>query len=461
MAYFKITKGAKNKLKAKIQVSGKDFSGNRKVFYKTVYNVENLTEAKFKKYVNQEALKFENEMVNNIKSSDRDVKVQVLTFTELVNEWKENVKQNLSHNYYLRIGDIADRFGEYLKEHGLYNRPISDITVRDVQLFLNECAEEKKLINPFCSVKKPLPVCVSRSIARNLNNMTIRTANKICRQYDLDFDTYFTVTRTTAKYSQVTIRGYRGILRTIFNEAIRYDWISKNPVCLTKIGAIKNNVALNPISEKEVFSIKESQEFLKSLDKVKDIYINRVIPVKIMLLAGLRNGEVHGLKWSDIDFDKKVLHVIRTRLYSPEIGVYEKVPKTKTSIRTVPIPDTLIEDLKEYREWFKIMDDDFDKKLDQYYIAVDMYREPINPKGLDKWLVDFEAKTGQRHVTCHGLRHTYCSLLLSQNVPIQTVCKYMGHSDSTVTLRVYSHFIPDTQEIAVSALNNILQKEEQ
>ena len=63
MAYFKITKGAKNKLKAKIQVSGKDFSENRKVFYKTVYNVENLTEAKFKKYVNQEALKFENEMV--------------------------------------------------------------------------------------------------------------------------------------------------------------------------------------------------------------------------------------------------------------------------------------------------------------------------------------------------------------------------------------------------------------
>ena len=46
-------------------------------------------------------------------------------------------------------------------------------------------------------------------------------------------------------------------------------------------------------------------------------------------------------------------------------------------------------------------------------------------------------------------------IILSQNVPIQTVSKYMGHSDSTVTLEVYSHFIPDTQEKAVFALNNL------
>ena len=45
--------------------------------------------------------------------------------------------------------------------------------------------------------------------------------------------------------------------------------------------------------------------------------------------------------------------------------------------------------------------------------------------------------------------------VLSQNEPIQTVSKYMGHSDSTVTLEVYSHFIPDTQEKAVFALNNL------
>ena len=75
---------------------------------------------------------------------------------------------------------------------------------------------------------------------------------------------------------------------------------------------------------------------------------------------------------------------------------------------------------------------------------------------IGKWLKKFEEQWGLKHVTCHGLRHTYCSLLLSQNVPIQTVTKYMGHSDSTVTLQVYAHFIPDTKEKVVNALNNII-----
>ena len=63
------------------------------------------------------------------------------------------------------------------------------------------------------------------------------------------------------------------------------------------------------------------------------------------------------------------------------------------------------------------------------------------------------------YISCHGLRHTYCSILLSQNVPIQTVSRYMGHSDSTVTLQVYAHFIPDTQEKVVNAINLIESEE--
>ena len=118
--------------------------------------------------------------------------------------------------------------------------------------------------------------------------------------------------------------------------------------------------------------------------------------------------------------------------------------------------DSLIEDLKNYYEWFKIASDDFQENLDNYYLVVNIYREPLGIGRLGVWLNDFEKKHGFKHVTCHGLRHTYCSLLLSQNVPIQTVSKYMGHSDSTVTLQVYSHFIPDTQEKVITALNKII-----
>ena len=80
----------------------------------------------------------------------------------------------------------------------------------------------------------------------------------------------------------------------------------------------------------------------------------------------------------------------------------------------------------------------------------------LNKKGAKIGKETAERKWGLKHVTCHGLRHTYCSLLLTQNVPIQTVSRYMGHSDSTITLKVYSHFIPDTQGIAVNALNQLV-----
>lgn len=180
------------------------------------------------------------------------------------------------------------------------------------------------------------------------------------------------------------------------------------------------------------------------------------MPFKIMLLTGLRRAEVCGLKWSDIDFERKILHVIRNRAYSSACGYYEKAPKTRSSIRDVPIIDRLIDDLTEYMDWFRQADPEFDNKLDHYYLASNIERRPISPGALRNLLIEIENKNNLKHVTCHGLRHTYCSLLLSQGVPIQTVSKYMGHCDSTVTLRVYSHFVPDTQGKFITALNNIV-----
>lgn len=100
------------------------------------------------------------------------------------------------------------------------------------------------------------------------------------------------------------------------------------------------------------------------------------------------------------------------------MGVYEKGPKTKSSRRDIPMPDVLIEDLKVYMKWFEEADKEFDSKLDTYYLAVNPLREPINPCTLIGWLNSIEDKYGMKRISPHGLRHTYCSLLLSQNVPI-------------------------------------------
>lgn len=407
MAHYDIKRNKKGELQARIQVSGKDVTtGKSKIFPKTVYNEQNLTESKFRKYVERAAIEFEDEVKTAYLEQTTALSNKVLTFAELMKEWKANVLANQSISYYLAAQTVEKKFNTYLKERHLDNKPISAITVRDVQMFLNS------------------------------------------------FNT------TEHKYSQESVKGYRRILRVLFNEAMRYEWITKNPVCGTKVGATKGDVCLKEVNEKQVFSIKESQEFLCALDAAQEKHIQFVIPIKLMLLTGMRIAEIHGLRWSDIDFDNRIIHVRRNRLYAQGFGWYEKLPKTKTSFRDIPIPQTLIADLETYKDWFRLADSSFDDKLDENYIASNINRESTRTNSIGPWLKDFENRHGFKNVTPHGLRHTYCSILLSQNVPIQTVSKYMGHSDSTVTLKVYSHFIPDTQDKAIQALNAIIKKQE-
>lgn len=281
-------------------------------------------------------------------------------------------------------------------------------------------------------------------------------AVQICSLYQLDLAEFFEDVIDVKQYALETVKGHRRILRAIFNEAVRYEWITKNPVSATKIGVGNNNTSLKAITEKEVLTVSEMQQFIQALNKLGEEKINRKVVLETMLLTGIRKAEMAGLRWSDVDFDNRVIHIKRNKLYSLKKGTYEKAPKTKSSVRDIPIPDILIADLKAYYEWFKITDKDFDNKLDQYYLSSTIYRQPADANAPYTWLKKFLFDNGFKHRGCHSLRHTYCSILLSQNVPIQTVSKYMGHSDSSVTLQVYSHFIPDTQEKVLNVLNSIV-----
>lgn len=471
MAFFNITTSKKGVLQAKIQASGKDTDTDKnKLFTKRVYNTENLSEAKFRRFVEKAAIEFEEEVKSAYERKTKNLKSKVLTYSELMEEWLEKIKNNLSLSYYIRAKSIDKKFTAYLKERNIYKRPISEITVRDVELFLNSFARKKRNVIDSVNLIKDLPKTVNfrelereKILARNSsygmrkkgNNILKRSAIKLCEKYNLDFNEYFHDNTDNTQYSVETIKGYRRVLRTLFNEAVRYEWITKNPVCATKVCAGNNNTSLRPVSEKEVFTIAEAKRFIQCADNIPDDFMNRKICFKLLLLTGIRTAELCGLYWSDIDLDNNVLHVRRNRLYSEEFGIYEKGPKSKTSLRDIPLTDALIKDLKKYKKWFKLAYPDFEKHPQDFYIAANLQRLPLFPQSIGHWLKKFEKENDLKLVSCHGLRHTYCSLLLSQNVPIQTVSKYLGHSDSTVTLKVYSHFIPDTQAKALYVLDKL------
>lgn len=472
MAYYKITSNKKGVLSAKIQAYGIDAKTKKaKLHYKRITNDEGLSRTKFTKFVEREAIAFEESLAELYQKTINGERTEVLTFPQLAEEWSQRTKATLSVNYYVRSRGIVEKFNLYLKDSYLYDLPINKLTVRHIQLYLDTFGRKPQA--GLVKLKKDLLEKVNfRELARQkiltsnsayrlkkLNaNIRIKTAENICEFYNLNIKEYFEVVESEEFYAAETIKGVRRVLRAIFNEAIRYDWMTKNPVRATKIGVGNSNISIRPVAEKEVYSIAEAQEFIKALDKMPDELIYKKVPLKFLILTGVRIGELHGLKWSDIDFEKNIVHIERSRIYSSSVGTYEKDPKTRTSKRTIPLPQDLVDDLIKFQDWFREADDKFDEHLNSTYLVSNVYRQPAGLGVVQQWLNKFQEQNGFKHVCCHGLRHTYCSILLTQNVPIQTVTKYLGHSESTVTLEVYSHFMPDTQERALNALDVITRK---
>ena len=239
MAYSKITTNKHGVLQAKIQAYGLDpMTGKSKLYVKTIHNTDGLSESKFKKFVTKVEIEFEENIKLTGRTSplDNTISDGVLTFTQLVKEWKTSVLQNLSKTYYSKICETEKLFTKFLIEHNLADKPISKITVRHVQLFLNSFCSGEEIATDFAKLKNPLPDSVNgrELIRKNIINtnslhrlkhldgaIKMQTAKDICKFCHLKFDDYFEQVFKTKNYSVETIKGHRRILRTLFNEAVR------------------------------------------------------------------------------------------------------------------------------------------------------------------------------------------------------------------------------------------------
>lgn len=113
------------------------------------------------------SIEFEEDVLKAYKEETTVLRSKVLTFSELMKEWQANIKANLSISYYLRAQEVGRKFNAFLVEQHLDDKPISVITVRDVQMFLNSFAQKGYQTIPTVKVKKDFPKTVNfRELAR-------------------------------------------------------------------------------------------------------------------------------------------------------------------------------------------------------------------------------------------------------------------------------------------------------
>ena len=143
MASFTITESKKGVLQAKIQVNGKDAeTGKRKTFVKRIYNTDGLTEAKFRKQAEKLSIAFEEEIAAAYQQATTDVRSRILTFSELMAEWKAHIKANLSINYLERAEAKAVKEKSATKSVTLITKGIFAFALNNLSAFPAYCSSQ-------------------------------------------------------------------------------------------------------------------------------------------------------------------------------------------------------------------------------------------------------------------------------------------------------------------------------
>ena len=375
----------------------------------------------------------------------------------------------------------------------------SDITFRDfVNKWLTEYAEKNLEATTLDSYKRELNNKILKSLGKiKLDQLTpihiLSYLNSLLKDGSR-------VDGRPGPYSDKSIKNDWIIISSILQQAVHWQIIPDNPC--RRIKAPKNKQSNKPYADDKIYFYDEDQaiRLLKIVDNeiieynklllddsesTKPITYNPKkyqVAIYIALFCGLRNGEMLGLTWDDIDFKEKTININKVRSWTKDDGMITKAPKTKSSKRIISVPDVVINILKEFKieqskeisllgnlwdeEWYStpwLFTQDNGKGMYLQTISkwlkktVARYNESImNDEDLKD---EDKAKLVLPVLSIHKLRHTSATLLISRNTDIRTVSARLGHAQTSTTMDIYVHGLKSADRTASSTLENMLTEE--
>ncbi|MBJ6361314.1 tyrosine-type recombinase/integrase [Paenibacillus sp. GCM10012307] len=255
----------------------------------------------------------------------------------------------------------------------------------------------------------------------------------------------FTSTLLDNGLATSTVRRIFNIINTALNKAEKLQLIQTNVAALIDKPKVKRK-------EIHVWDVHEVTQFLEIAASNK--YYHAFL---LAVMTGMRQGEILGLRWQDVDFLNKKVFIRQT--LSHDGKHFNTGAKTASGIRSISLDDHTIQQLEQQYKYYNVVSREyvFQKNL----VVCTNTGNQFFPRDLKKIFDRLILKAGLRKITFHDLRHTHASLLLKQNVHPKIVSERLGHASIQMTLDTYSHLMPNMQHEVAENLFNLLFKENQ
>ncbi|MDA2323955.1 site-specific integrase [Bacillus cereus group sp. Bc177] len=233
--------------------------------------------------------------------------------------------------------------------------------------------------------------------------------------------------------SDENIQKVHTLINDSLKKAERWGLIARNPASLVD----------RPKAEKKeitVWDVEEVRQFLKYAKKSGRYYIAFLLA----LTTGMRQGEILGLRWKDVDFENGCVRITQT--LSSDGKELLPYTKTKSGSRTIDLPEETVTALK--RHWGFIKGE---REGNLSYKNLDLvvcteFGTPTHKSNIRRVFKSIIKKAGIPKIRFHDMRHTHATLLLLQGVNPKIVSERLGHADVRITLDTYSHLLPSMQK---------------
>ena len=246
-------------------------------------------------------------------------------------------------------------------------------------------------------------------------------------------------------YKTSTIYQTRIALFNMLEFAKENDVILSNP-CKK---SVKSDIG-KPSGKKEALTIDVQRKFLEHIKG--NSYENQY---RFVLQTGLRTGELIGLKWSDIDFKKRILKVERSMEYRYKVGEWRVgEPKSKSGYRTIPLTNEAIRILKEQKRKNSKIDIISMEWADIVFLCGK--GTPVKNSTYDSNLFKICDKAGISRFSMHVLRHTFATRCIEAKMLPKTLQKIMGHSNIGITMNLYVHITEDEKQKEIDMVADAL-----